>query len=192
MPNFTDFKTEISNCPGFVTVAISAFLVPFRCHSKRHSEVFPHTQLPFDAIVTRPLSLPLFHSLSSLSARDLNKGKPVKIGESIHKFCCYSFPLCPSEFFHNLNFPPSAKGVVGHFYKEVVSYDFAKGGKKSGVVDDQQIRHFTNIVWRRTTEVGCAQSKRNTKGCVYTVVRYRVEGSVGTKEDFKTNVHPVG
>ena len=130
--------------------------------------------------------------LCNFLSRDLNKGKPVRIGESIHKFCCYSFPLCPSEFFHNLNFPPSAKGVVGHFYKEVNNYDFAKGGRKVNIAEDQEIRHFTNIVWRKTTEIGCAQSKRNKKGCIYTVLRYRTEGSVGTEEEFKTNVHLVG
>ena len=127
-----------------------------------------------------------------LVSRDLNKGKTVRVGESIHKFCCYSFPLCPSEFFHNLNFPPSAKGVVGHFYKEINSYDFAKGRKKPDVYKDQEIRHFTNIVWRKSSEVGCAQSKRNKKGCVYTVIRYKTEGSIGAEEDFKANVHPIG
>jgi len=146
-----------------------------------------------------PTSDPFFHKelwdgeiLFPPSSRDLNKGTTVRVGESIHKFCCYSFPLCPSEFFHNLNFPPSAKGVVGHFYKEINSYDFAKGRKKPDVYKDQQIRHFTNIVWKKTSEVGCAQSKRNQKGCVYTVIRYRTEGSVGAEEDFKANVHPIG
>ena len=79
-----------------------------------------------------------------------------------------------------------------HFYKEMKNYDFAKGSKKSNVAEDGEVRHFTNIVWQKTTQVGCAQSKRNKKGCVYSVIRYRVEGSNGAEEDFKVNVQPIG
>eukprot|EP00794_Sanderia_malayensis_P004680 gene4680-5290_t len=139
-----------------------------------------------------PTTDPYFHKemwdgeiLFPPSNWDLNKGRKVAIGESIHKFCCYSFPYCPSVFFHGLNFPPSAKGVVGHWYKEVNNYDFQKGSKK---YPGEEIKHFTNIVWKKTTEVGCAQSKKTKKGCIYTVARYRVQGSVGGEDDYKTNV----
>ena len=121
--------------------------------------------------------------------RDLNKNRKGRIGESIHKFCCYSFPYCPSEFFHGLNFPPSAKGVVGHFYKENKNYNYATGGKIS---ETEEVKHFTNIVWKKTKELGCAQSKRSKKHCVYTVVRYRTQGSIGLEDAYKENVGAVG
>ncbi len=117
--------------------------------------------------------------------RDLNKDRKIPIGESIHKFCCYSFPYCPSDFFDGLNFPPSAKGIIGNWYKQMKNYDFAKGTKKN---PSEEIKHFTNIVWKKSTEVGCAQSKRSKKGCIYTVVRYRVQGSIGQEDDYKNNV----
>eukprot|EP00795_Rhopilema_esculentum_P007618 gene7618-13430_t len=117
---------------------------------------------------------------------DLNRNREIHVGESIHKFCCYTF--CPRDFFHGLNFPPSAKGVVNHWYKEVKNYDFAKG---ESVSPSAPIKHFTNIVWKKTTEIGCGQSKRSKTGCIYTVTRYRIIGSIGDPENFKNNVAAV-
>ena len=109
-------------------------------------------------------------------------------GQSIHKFCCRSRPHCPKEFFHNLRFPPSAEGVVRDFYdQEIGSYNFATGEKKAQQYT--RIQHFANIVWKKTTKIGCAQSNISTaNGCVYTVVQYKLEGSVGGPEVFKDNI----
>ena len=115
--------------------------------------------------------------------------RKIRIGESIHKFCCISQPHCPKRFFHNLLFPPSAKGVVEDWYKEEISnYDFKLGQKKSFTSD---ISHFSNIVWKKTKSIGCAQSKVVSK-CVFTVVIYEEEGGNGTYNDFKNNIAPLG
>ena len=117
---------------------------------------------------------------------DRNKDRKVRIGENIHKFCCYSTPHCPKDFFHNLLFPPSAGGVVKDWYnQELANYDFSAGKKKT---TSSQIKHFTNIVWKKTTKIGCAQSTISGQKCIYTIVLYEEEGSTGTEEDFKKNV----
>lgn len=108
-------------------------------------------------------------------------------GQSIHKFCCRSRPHCPKEFFHQLAFPPSAEGVIDDFYNEEIgSYDFTAGKKKAQHYT--RIKHFSNIVWKKTTKIGCAQSQISNNNCVYTVVQYKVEGSLGGPEVFKENI----
>ncbi len=64
------------------------------------------------------------------------------------------------------------------------NYDFERGKKKD---ESEEIKHFANIVWKKTSEVGCAQSKRSKRHCIYTVTRYR-EGSVGFESDYKDNI----
>jgi len=103
--------------------------------------------------------------------------------------CCTTAPHCPREFFHGLLFPPSAEGVVNDFYKEEIgSYDFSSGQKKTQYYT--QIKHFTNIVWKETTRIGCSQTKVTGKNCVYTIVHYKVKGSPddGSPDLYKTNV----
>ena len=109
-------------------------------------------------------------------------------GESVHKMCCTTQPHCPKEFFHGLLFPPSAEGVVKDFYdEEIDSYDFASGKKKTQYFT--QIKHFTNIVWKKTTKIGCFQTPVNSRGCVYTVIHYQEKGSQPNEPDvFKANV----
>ncbi|XP_057314640.1 uncharacterized protein LOC130655843 [Hydractinia symbiolongicarpus] len=115
-----------------------------------------------------------------------NDNRVMKIGENIHKFCCYTYPHCPRQFLHNLVFPPTASGVVKDWYNEEINhYDFANGVKTSSY---SQINHFTNIVWRKTTKIGCAQSQMTADKCVYTIVLYEEEGSFGDPENFRKNV----
>ncbi|XP_012563566.3 uncharacterized protein LOC105848137 isoform X1 [Hydra vulgaris] len=122
------------------------------------------------------------------AAWDRNFNTSVRIGESIHKFCCQSEPHCPKRFFHNLLFPPSAKGVVYDWYTdEIKNYDFKSGTAKLSTAD---ISHFSSIVWKNTKSIGCAQSKIVSK-CVFTIVIYEVEGGVGTENDFKNNIAPL-
>ena len=108
-----------------------------------------------------------------------------RVGASYHKYCCRSQPHCPREFFHGLGFPPSAEGVVKDWYnQEIGNYDVDTGR----AFMNTEINHFSNIVWRNTTKIGCAQSKISSARCVFTLAVYLVEGSIGTPENFMKNI----
>ena len=47
---------------------------------------------------------------------------------------------------------PSAGAVIDAWYSEFQNYDYDKGSSKNGGV----IGHFTQLVWKSTTEIGCA------------------------------------
>lgn len=52
-------------------------------------------------------------------------------------------------------FPPASQ--VQSWYDEVSSYDYATGQSRDG----QAIGHFTQVIWRATTQVGCAVASCN-------------------------------
>ena len=52
-------------------------------------------------------------------------------------------------------FPPASH--VQRWYDEVSSYDYATGQSRDG----QAIGHFTQVIWRATTQVGCAVATCN-------------------------------
>ena len=114
------------------------------------------------------------------------------MGVSIHKHCClspagkYGQRICPPDFFHGLKFPASVEDVINDFYdQEVENYNYNKGESKHPY---DSIRHFTNIVWRNTTKIGCFQSEMSSRECYYTVVFYEKEGSKGGPSAFIENV----
>ena len=120
---------------------------------------------------------------------NLNRNSKVKIGRSIHKFCCSRYapiPHCPKEFFHGLSFPPTAQSVVSDVYNEEERhYDYTAGKSKTIY---SHINHFARIVWKNTTEVGCGQSLVSDIGCVFTVMLYQIEGGVGSEDEFMKNI----
>ncbi|XP_032223565.1 ectin isoform X2 [Nematostella vectensis] len=78
--------------------------------------------------------------------------------------------------------------MVKDWYDEIADYDFNKGaGKDRWSV----VLHFTQVVWRGTTQVGVATAVSPVTKNFYTVARYKIPGNQGTKEDFKKNVPPV-
>ncbi|XP_048577060.1 probable pathogenesis-related protein ARB_02861 isoform X2 [Nematostella vectensis] len=77
--------------------------------------------------------------------------------------------------------------IVKDWYDEIRDYDFNKGaGKDMWSV----VLHFTQVVWRDTTEVGMATAVSPVTNKFYTVARYKPAGNQGTKDDFKENVPP--
>ncbi len=82
----------------------------------------------------------------------------------------------------------SMQGVVGRWYKEVSEYDF------NNPRYDSSTGHFTQLVWKNTTEIGCATQNNCTyKGKTYPklhVCRYNPAGNITNAGYFKENVLP--
>ena len=73
-----------------------------------------------------------------------------------------------------------AKSAMGRYYKEVSLFDFNRGGfsLKTG--------HFTQIVWKSTTKLGCAISFKSATGKYYGVCHYSPAGNYRGR--FRQNV----
>ncbi len=82
----------------------------------------------------------------------------------------------------------SMQSVVGRWYKEVSEYDF------NNPRYDSSTGHFTQVVWKKTTEIGCATQNNCTyKGKTYPklhVCRYNPAGNITNAGYFKENVLP--
>ena len=92
-----------------------------------------------------------------------------------------------SPYGENLSFfapvgSSTAEAVVTGWYSEVSEYDF------SSPVFGMNTGHFTQVVWRGTTEVGCAQSRCN--GGELWVCNYNPPGNMSGS--FEQNVRPRG
>jgi uncharacterized protein YkwD len=75
-----------------------------------------------------------------------------------------------------------ADGVVGMWYGEIDKYDFRRGGFS------METGHFTQVVWRATSRVGCGTSQCN--GMTIWVCNYDPAGNV--EGEYKENVRPRG
>ena len=71
--------------------------------------------------------------------------------------------------------------AVTAWYNEVGQYNFAKPGFASGT------GHFTQVVWKGSTEIGCGQA-RDAKGGTYVVCNYNPPGNYTGR--FPANVTP--
>ena len=71
--------------------------------------------------------------------------------------------------------------LVANWYSEESDFDYDTGETKGGV-----IRHFTQVVWKATTEVGMATATSADKW--FTVARYKPRGNSGFPQDYKENV----
>jgi uncharacterized protein YkwD len=75
-----------------------------------------------------------------------------------------------------------ADGVVGMWYGEISKYDFRRGGFS------METGHFTQVVWRGTTKIGCGTSRCN--GMTIWVCNYDPAGNV--EGEYKDNVRAKG
>lgn len=77
---------------------------------------------------------------------------------------------------------PSMKAVVDAWYNEVSNYNYKTGNAKG----NGMIGHFTQVVWKGTTHVGCAATKCPNLGGTYYVCDYSPPGNyIG---DYTNNV----
>lgn len=71
--------------------------------------------------------------------------------------------------------------MVADWYSEESNFNYNTGESKGGV-----ITHFTQVVWKKTTEVGMATA--TSADTWFTVARYKPRGNMGFADDFKNNV----
>lgn len=82
----------------------------------------------------------------------------------------------------------SCGDIVKKWYSEEKNYDFQKG---AAIDPGQPIRHFNQIVWKSTTELGMGSARSNEHGLIV-VARYSPMGSTGGTVSFLQNVDPPG
>uniref|UniRef100_V5ID09 Putative scp gapr-1 like scp-like extracellular protein n=2 Tax=Ixodes ricinus TaxID=34613 RepID=V5ID09_IXORI len=71
--------------------------------------------------------------------------------------------------------------AVEAWYKESENYTYSPGGYSPDTA------HFTQLVWKSTTEVGCGYNVSNS-GTIYVVCNYRPQGNIDGK--YQENVLP--
>ena len=71
--------------------------------------------------------------------------------------------------------------IVADWYSEESNFDYNTGESKGGA-----ILHFTQVVWKETTELGMATATSADKW--FSVARYKKRGNVGYPEDYIENV----
>jgi hypothetical protein len=67
-------------------------------------------------------------------------------------------------------------------HNKQTQHDYNTGKSKNQTL----VAHFTQLVWRETTEMGLATAT-NSDG-FFIVARYRPRGNVGVLEDYRRNV----
>ena len=84
---------------------------------------------------------------------------------------------------NNPNIEISAEQVADHWYSEVDKYKFADSDFEI-YRNFQNIGHFSQMVWKKTTSLGVGYGKKD--GSVFVVAHYHPAGNVGMH--FKANV----
>ncbi|XP_020908986.1 Golgi-associated plant pathogenesis-related protein 1 isoform X2 [Exaiptasia diaphana] len=79
------------------------------------------------------------------------------------------------------DFDDAGADATDSWYSEVKNYNFKKGGYQPNT------GHFTQVVWKSSSELGMARSKAKN-GCVYVVARYKPGGNM--MNEFDENVLP--
>ena len=78
------------------------------------------------------------------------------------------------------------------WYEEIAFYDFNNPGHPKNGSEDKMIGHFTQVIWKETTELGCGVYK-GADNFVYGVCNYAPPGNVigNTQNYYETNVLPL-
>ena len=79
--------------------------------------------------------------------------------------------------------PINGAAAVDSWYDEIKDYDFKKGKSKNGGV----VGHFTQLVWRDSTQLGIGVAK-SAKNSIYVVANYHPGGNFNSNE--LNNVFP--
>ncbi|KAJ8261073.1 hypothetical protein COCON_G00167960 [Conger conger] len=77
---------------------------------------------------------------------------------------------------------PTGKEAVDSWYSEIKDYDFSKPGPS------METGHFTQLVWKSTTEVGVGLATDGNT--VFVVGQYSPAGNITSVEYFENNVLP--
>ncbi|KAM9857794.1 Golgi-associated plant pathogenesis-related protein 1-like isoform 1-T2 [Aulostomus maculatus] len=76
----------------------------------------------------------------------------------------------------------TGKEAVDSWYSEIKDYDWSNPGFSSNT------GHFTQVVWKESTELGVGMAADNNK--VFVVGQYRPAGNVNKRELYENNVLP--
>lgn len=90
-----------------------------------------------------------------------------------------------SLYGENLAYGYSTRGTVDAWYSEIEYYDFNNPGYTPGV------GHFTQVVWKSTTKLGCAFKYCNDYYGAYVVCNYSPPGNYVNEGYFEANVLPL-
>jgi len=66
----------------------------------------------------------------------------------------------------------SCHKVVTPWYDEIKDYNYGNPRNSRGVIG-----HFTQVVWKNTTKLGCAQAYSKSSKVLYTVCNYQKPGN---------------
>lgn len=107
-----------------------------------------------------------------------------KIAESnnfIHSGNKYNDKPLGENIFMSNHFPISGKFTTDNWYNEIKNYNFDDPGFKEG------IGHFTQLVWKSTSEVGFG-IEVSTDGFYYVVANFFPAGNINSPQYFQDNV----
>ncbi|XP_052831342.1 Golgi-associated plant pathogenesis-related protein 1 [Octopus bimaculoides] len=79
---------------------------------------------------------------------------------------------------------PSGKELVKKWYEEIHHYDFDKPQWRKGC------QHFSQMLWRSTTEFGVGLAKMKKKDQYVVVIQYRPPGNNNLPGEFRKNIPP--
>lgn len=101
-------------------------------------------------------------------------------------FLQYSENPCLGENISLVDLDATRKGeqIVKEWYKEINNYNYSKPGWKRGSY------HFSQLLWKSTTEIGVGVAKIPGQNKAYVVVNYRPAGNNNMPGEFERNVLP--